>query len=432
VPPESAASVSRRTTAASIQDDNDYDEDEDLDFAAPGAYAVSMVHAIDQLRPDSESAWDPTDQPQDTIETEQHFESADPLAAAQNDVENSSSVACRTTNDTNGEHNAPGGELPSLGRKGKGWRARRYPLCLLVSMVLAACAVGVTLGLVLTTKSTGGGANSTTSDGCSSTTTQEDLFLQCECTGQIQVSSGSRSDHVQYVYNSLLASGELVDFVGDQEMQFESCTSKNRALVWLALEIANAEDAGVTYPYSRIQDRVVVASFFEALGGRSWYEHTNWMSNTSVCSWFGIGCDKEGKVTSLSLPKNNVEGSLETILGLLQDLKTLDLSQNLIAGSIPQNIWSLPRLGEKSATHIHICLFLDTQSLTLCFLRKFISWSKQTRRNVAISIREFHFLFPTSFGPYAAFRTPLYFFRLASNTQGTKHFGNTVGRINPI
>ena len=357
----SIAPVSRGTAAASMHDYTVYERDDDVDLAAPGAYAVSMVHSMDQLRTDSECAWDPTDPLHETMDTDLQLESSDPTVAAQNDVENGengTSDACRTTNETNGEHNDARDDHPDVGGKKRTvCRPSQYPLCLLVGLVLGACAIGVTLGLVLTTNSAGGGTNSTTSDGCSTITMQDDLLLQCECTGQIQVGSGSRSDHIQYVYNTLLASDELVEFVDHQETQFESCTAKKRALVWLALEVVDAEDSGVTYPYRRIQDRVVVASFFEALGGRNWNNHTYWMSNTSVCSWFGIGCDDEGKVTSLSLPKNNVEGSLETVLGLLQDLKTLDLSQNLIAGSIPQNIWSLPHLGEKSATHNHVVYF---------------------------------------------------------------------------
>ena len=349
VPSRSITAVSRRAPAASIQDDSYEDEEDVLDLGAPGAYAVSRVDSLERLRLESDSAWDPTDQSHHSIGMEQRLESAGFTAATQTDVENDAAndSGFITTNDTAGEYNHPGDNDVHGGHDRKVGQTRKYLLCLVVSIVLGACVVGLTLGLFLPAQSTTVGTNSTPSDGCNTASTQEDIHLQCKCTGRIQVSGGSRGDHIQNVYNMLLATEELADFVDQKEMQLESCASKNRALVWLALEIADAEDSGVTYPYRRIQDRVVIASIFEGMGGRNWNSHTNWLSNTSVCSWFGLGCDQEGLVTSFSLPNNHVEGSLETILGLLQDLITLNLSQNLLFGSIPQSIWNLPHLGEK-------------------------------------------------------------------------------------
>jgi len=169
----------------------------------------------------------------------------------------------------------------------------------------------------------------------------EDPFLQCECFGHIQV-----NDNVQDAYNSLRANEQLADFL-DSNVPIVSCAPENVALVWVASEIATAGEKGIIFPYRRrIQDRVVIASLFAAWEGRDWKDSTNWLSSSSVCAWYAVGCDEDDRITSLSLPNNNIRGSLETRLALLQDLKTLDMTHNRVSGSIPWQVWSPPSLGE--------------------------------------------------------------------------------------
>ena len=206
--------------------------------------------------------------------------------------------------------------------------------CVLV--VLYCGAVGVVVGVQLSMNKDRNTASST--DDCEAS---EDPFLRCECFGHVQV-----NDNVQDAYNSRRACEQLADLLGSY-IPIVSCAPENVALVWVASEIATAWEKGIIFPYRRrIQDRVVIATLFAAWGGRDWKDSTNWLSSSSVCVWYGAGCDEDDRITSLSLLNNNVKGSLETRLALLQDLKTLDMSHNRVSGSIPWQVWSPPSLGE--------------------------------------------------------------------------------------
>ena len=131
--------------------------------------------------------------------------------------------------------------------------------------------------------------------------------------------------------------------------------------------------------HTRAADRMALIKLYEALGGDNWTNNANWnVTNGTVeenkendpCNpqrrWFGVGCIDPcekylddivgsgpetdhltairgsgtgcfaGRVTSLNLRRNNLEGDLSIPeLGDLTNLTYLDLSWNQIHGSIP-------------------------------------------------------------------------------------------------
>ena len=301
-------------------DGEDSDEDE-----TPGAYAVTRVtetgHPVDD-------GWDPTATDQSlyssTFADEPQWN--DPLDIQENmDIPR---VSCDVP------------ELPS-----KTSRHSRRCLLLTLAVLVSMCAFGGIVAFLLLSRK--GGSSSLPSAGADSDADADcqslhDAFHQCECLGRMDVTDANVRDQ----YNVLLASEELVQFVVGLDTSIESCTPENMALVWLATEMAADEEAGQTVIDSQIQDRLVLANAFETLGGRGWTENTNWMSSASVCDWFGITCDLDEQIVTLSLPKNQLQGTLDSRLALLYDLKSLELSDNEITGSIPLDVWNLPSLGK--------------------------------------------------------------------------------------
>lgn len=118
-------------------------------------------------------------------------------------------------------------------------------------------------------------------------------------------------------------------------------------------------------PFRWIQ-RFVLMTLFFANNGHTWglfnaTDTTNnnattmtmtgasWASNFGAdeCQWELIGCDDEGRLTTLSLGGSSVSlsGSLSKEIGMLTTLRHLDLSVNHLEGSLPNELYDLTHLG---------------------------------------------------------------------------------------
>jgi Leucine-rich repeat (LRR) protein len=82
----------------------------------------------------------------------------------------------------------------------------------------------------------------------------------------------------------------------------------------------------------------------------AWTRADGWLSQGSVCTWYGVDCasedkEKDQKVVHLNVTHNGLEGTIPLELESLTDLILLDLSNNQLSGSIPSRIAaSLTRL----------------------------------------------------------------------------------------
>ncbi|CAN6693469.1 unnamed protein product [Malus baccata var. baccata] len=71
----------------------------------------------------------------------------------------------------------------------------------------------------------------------------------------------------------------------------------------------------------------------------------NW-SSSDCCHWEGIACDANGRVTRVSLPSKRLQGSVSRSLGSLTHLSFLNLSHNLLSGTLETGLFlSWSRLG---------------------------------------------------------------------------------------
>ena len=89
-------------------------------------------------------------------------------------------------------------------------------------------------------------------------------------------------------------------------------------------------------------------AFYKATNGDSWTNNDNWNftvvpEEDELDSWYGIS-QISGRVSELSLSKNNLNGIIPVEIGNLQRLRLLILDLNSLTGSIPAEIGNLQQL----------------------------------------------------------------------------------------
>ena len=91
-------------------------------------------------------------------------------------------------------------------------------------------------------------------------------------------------------------------------------------------------------------DYEVLEVLFEATGGPNWTNNDNWLTDSPLRNWHGVQVDSEGRVRSLSLSDNALAGSIPPELGNLANLTQLTLSSNQLTGPIPPELGNLANL----------------------------------------------------------------------------------------
>ena len=80
------------------------------------------------------------------------------------------------------------------------------------------------------------------------------------------------------------------------------------------------------------------------LVGEEGGERLNWSADVAIHDWFGVVASS-GRVTMLSLPRANLNGTIPPEFGQLTQLTVLDLSHNALTGPIPAELGNLVDLG---------------------------------------------------------------------------------------
>jgi Leucine-rich repeat (LRR) protein len=88
---------------------------------------------------------------------------------------------------------------------------------------------------------------------------------------------------------------------------------------------------------------LALVALYNNTSGDSWIFHTDWLVTTTPSSWYGVTVI-DGAVTQLSLPNNQLSGSIPVELGNLASLQYLKLSGNQLSGSIPLALGNLANL----------------------------------------------------------------------------------------
>ena len=91
-------------------------------------------------------------------------------------------------------------------------------------------------------------------------------------------------------------------------------------------------------------DSITLVNLFNSTGGAaSWTIKWTIDRYTSMASWEGVKVEN-GRVVELSMPSNNLTGTLPAGLGSLTQLRYLDLSGNNLSGDIPATLGNLTEL----------------------------------------------------------------------------------------
>lgn len=113
------------------------------------------------------------------------------------------------------------------------------------------------------------------------------------------------------------------------------CEPSNKALMFVALyaqqRIVNEIDLKNIYG---------LASYFFLLNGENWAASFSWLSDKPVREWEGVEVNDIGEVVEINLRQHAISGTLPS-LPALGTLKSLDLSLNMIQGTLPRNLGML-------------------------------------------------------------------------------------------
>ena len=102
-------------------------------------------------------------------------------------------------------------------------------------------------------------------------------------------------------------------------------------------------------------DRAALVALYNATGGATWTNNTNWLSAMALSQWHGVSTDANGRVTDLYLTDHNLSGEIPAELGDLTNLQNLYLWQNNLSGEIPAALGDLTNL---------LILFLEDNNLS--------------------------------------------------------------------
>ncbi len=87
-------------------------------------------------------------------------------------------------------------------------------------------------------------------------------------------------------------------------------------------------------------ERGTLVSIYQATGGPQWYDRSGWMNSPGTeCSWKGVTCNDQGYIVGLSLPWNNLAGTIPPTICNLAYLQELNLAGFGLGGDLPSSLW---------------------------------------------------------------------------------------------
>ena len=90
--------------------------------------------------------------------------------------------------------------------------------------------------------------------------------------------------------------------------------------------------------------RYILVLLYISTDGLHWHDQNKWLSEDSVCNWFGVFCEVPGIVSKIELTANKMQGHIPIELGELAGLETLIMHSNQLTGNIPIELVKLQNL----------------------------------------------------------------------------------------
>jgi len=123
-------------------------------------------------------------------------------------------------------------------------------------------------------------------------------------------------------------------------------------LAWLTAGLLSRPAIAQTFPQTDICQTVVeipafeceaLVSLYTATNGDQWNDAAGWLVETNPSNWLGVTVE-DGHVSRLSLPANQLQGSLPSQIGALTYLTELNFRDNQLSGALPAEIGNLNHL----------------------------------------------------------------------------------------
>ena len=91
-------------------------------------------------------------------------------------------------------------------------------------------------------------------------------------------------------------------------------------------------------PYCNESDMEVLELVYETSGGPNWAESSGWLETPALGEWYGVTANSLGRVVTLDLARNGLEGRLPAGVGSLTEMTTLRLSGNALSDRLPLSL----------------------------------------------------------------------------------------------
>lgn len=137
---------------------------------------------------------------------------------------------------------------------------------------------------------------------------------------------------VDYINNVTLA-GSLIAYPAP-----DSATPEELALQWIIDEVSVPHSTSSIALQHRLEELYALATLWFYTDGENWIYSYDWLVADDVCTWYGVQCDQNGRVTELVFQGNGLHGSMPNDLGLLRNLEGLVMIVDQIQGSIPSSL----------------------------------------------------------------------------------------------
>ncbi len=131
---------------------------------------------------------------------------------------------------------------------------------------------------------------------------------------------------------------EFYTFTFEAQMNYQD--DARSAIIWFEDKEMGTEYIGVYMLMQGhledigIRSQRILCNLYESTNGDGWINNENWCTDKPVSEWYGIKTNEEGYITEISLPSNNLTGTLPQDMQNLRYTATLDLSNNAIEGSL--------------------------------------------------------------------------------------------------
>ncbi len=95
--------------------------------------------------------------------------------------------------------------------------------------------------------------------------------------------------------------------------------------------------------YADLERRALTA-LYHATDGPNWANSADWLTDAPVGDWYGVTVGNDGRVTRLTIARNELSGELPSELSDLANLTRLNIAGNELSGELPSELGDLANL----------------------------------------------------------------------------------------